>query len=70
VWGDCQIILVNNKSFFIVVPLVIGGAGRRIVIVLLKVNKIVDFSSIQDRKTSWWSTYADLGIIIWVTIDI
>jgi hypothetical protein len=39
-----------------------GGLVYFYHVLILKVYKIVDFSVIQDRTNSWWSTYADLHI--------
>jgi hypothetical protein len=48
--------------FFIVVSAGYRGRRKTDRFRLLTVYKIVDFSSIQDRTTSCWSTYADLRI--------
>jgi hypothetical protein len=56
-------LIILMQIFFIVAS--VSHRGRRedgLWSVLLKVNKMVDFSSIQERKTSWWSTYANLRI--------
>jgi hypothetical protein len=55
VWRDWQIILM--QKFVHTCFRLSWGRGKTDCDLICQVYKIVDFSSIQDGKTSWWSTY-------------